>query len=96
MVFKTTSNVKGHFKSGFAPLHCSLVTSLLVLHLISVYLTVIVLTIQLKQVEEYMRYRKLPSPLKLKVHDYYYQRYRGHLFDEEQILKELSHALKEV
>ena len=43
-----------------------------------------------------MRYRKLPSPLKLKVHDYYYQRYRGHLFDEEQILKELSHALKEV
>ena len=43
-----------------------------------------------------MRYRKLPSPLKLKVHDYYYQRYRGHLFDEEQILSELSHALKEV
>ena len=43
-----------------------------------------------------MRYRKLPSPLKLKVHDYYYQRYRGHLFDEEQILDELSHALKEV
>ena len=51
---------------------------------------------QLRQVEEYMRYRKLPSPLKLKVHDYYYQRYRGHLFDEEQILKELSHALSEV
>lgn len=43
-----------------------------------------------------MRYRKLPSPLKLKVHDYYYQRYRGHLFDEEQILNELSHALKQV
>ena len=52
--------------------------------------------LQLKQVEEYMRYRKLPSPLKLKVHDYYYHRYHGHLFNEEQILKELSHALKEV
>ena len=43
-----------------------------------------------------MRYRKLPTALKLKVHEYYYQRYHGHLFDEEQILKELSHALKEV
>ena len=28
MVIKTTSNVKGHFKSGFAPLYHSLVTSL--------------------------------------------------------------------
>ena len=63
--------------------------------LIKVFLNTL-LVLQLKQVEEYMRYRKLPSPLKLMVHDYYYQRYRGHLFDEEQILNELSHALKEV
>ena len=28
VVLKTTSNVKGHFKSGTAPLYCSLVTSL--------------------------------------------------------------------
>ena len=28
VVLETTSNVKAHFKSGFAPLYCSLVTSL--------------------------------------------------------------------
>ena len=39
VVLKTTSNVKGHFKSGFAPLYCSLVTSLcnvLLLHKICI------------------------------------------------------------
>ena len=43
-----------------------------------------------------MRYRKLPTDLKCRVHEYYYQRYHGHLFDEETILGELSHALSEV
>jgi len=54
------------------------------------------LCMQLKQVEEYMRYRKLPIDLKYRVHEYYYQRYHGQLFDEEAILGELSHALTEV
>ena len=43
-----------------------------------------------------MRYRKLPTDLKCRVHEYYYQRYHGHFFDEEAILGELSHALSEV
>ena len=30
---KTTLNVKGHFKSSFVPLDCSLVTSLVMLYL---------------------------------------------------------------
>lgn len=51
---------------------------------------------QLKQVEEYIRYRKLPCRLKHKMYEYYYQRYHGHLFNEQAILDELSHSLKEV
>ena len=43
-----------------------------------------------------MRYRKLPHDIKLRVHEYYFQRYHGQLFDEEAILLELSQALKEV
>ena len=43
--------------------------------------------------EEYARYRKLPLPLKQKVYEYYYQRYHGHMFNEQDILKELSHPL---
>ena len=43
-----------------------------------------------------MRYRKLPIELKFRVHEYYYQRYHGQLFDEDMILCELSQALKEV
>ena len=52
--------------------------------------------VQLKQVEEYMRYRKLPCELKRRVHEYYYQKYHGQLFDEEAILKELSLVITEV
>ena len=51
---------------------------------------------QLKEVEEYMRYRKLPPDLKLRVHEYYNQRYHGQFFNEECILQELSHSLNEV
>ena len=43
-----------------------------------------------------MRFRKLPTELKFRVHEYYYQRYHGKLFDEDVILSELSQALKEV
>ena len=43
-----------------------------------------------------MRYRKLPIDMKHCVHEYYYQRYHGQLFDEEAILAELSHSIREV
>ena len=54
------------------------------------------LLVQLEQVEEYARYRKLPGALKQKVYEYYYQRYHGHMFNEKGILSEISHPLKEV
>ncbi|CAI8015380.1 Potassium/sodium hyperpolarization-activated cyclic nucleotide-gated channel 3, partial [Geodia barretti] len=50
-------------------------------------------TAQLEQVEEYARYRKLPLAMKQKVYEYYYQRYHGHMFNEQDILNELSHPL---
>ena len=50
-------------------------------------------TSQLEQVEEYARYRKLPLAMKQKVYEYYYQRYHGHMFNEQDILNELSHPL---
>lgn len=51
---------------------------------------------QLSQVKEYMRYRKLPLRLRLKVEDYYEHRFHHKLFDEDMILSELSRALREV
>lgn len=52
--------------------------------------------IQLNQVEEYMRYRKIPHNLKANVHEYYEYRYGRKFFDEELILKDLSKGLREV
>ena len=51
---------------------------------------------QLSQVKEYMRYRKLPLRLRLKVEDYYEHRFHHKLFDEDVILSELSKALRAV
>ena len=60
------------------------------------YITKCFYILQVNQVDEYMRYRKLPQELKQRVHEYYYHRYRGQLFNEEAILKELSFPLEEV
>jgi len=51
---------------------------------------------QLKQVEEYMIYRKLPRNLRQRISDYYQHRYQGKMFDEKSILDELNECLKEV
>jgi hypothetical protein len=51
---------------------------------------------QLKQVEEYMAYRKLPRDLRLRITDYFEHRYQGKFFDEDLILDELSEKLREV
>ena len=51
---------------------------------------------QLSQVKEYMRYRKLPLRIRLKVEDYYEHRFHHKLFDEDMILSELSKALRVV
>ena len=52
--------------------------------------------LQLKQVEEYMAYRKLPRDMRLKISEYFEHRYQGKFFDEEAILGELSEKLREV
>ena len=53
------------------------------------------LALQLNQVEEYMRYRKLPQEIRQKVFDYYEHRYQRKYFDEDSILSNLSPGLKE-
>uniref|UniRef100_A0A3B3VCE2 Potassium/sodium hyperpolarization-activated cyclic nucleotide-gated channel 2-like n=1 Tax=Poecilia latipinna TaxID=48699 RepID=A0A3B3VCE2_9TELE len=48
-----------------------------------------------KQVEQYMSFNKLPADLRQKIHEYYEHRFQGKMFDEENILGELSEPLKE-
>jgi hypothetical protein len=54
------------------------------------------LIFQFKQVEEYMAYRKFPRDLRQRITDYYEHRYQGKMFDEENIMGELSECLREV
>ena len=51
---------------------------------------------QLSQVEEYMRYHKLPQDIRKRVQEFYEHRYRKKFFNEEMILQELSVGLKQV
>ena len=53
-------------------------------------------SVQFKQVEEYMIYRKLPRKLRQKITDYYEHRYQGKMFDEQSILAEVNECLREV
>ncbi|XP_059574810.1 potassium/sodium hyperpolarization-activated cyclic nucleotide-gated channel 3 isoform X2 [Alligator mississippiensis] len=48
-----------------------------------------------KQVEQYMSFHKLPGDMRQRIHEYYEHRYQGKMFDEENILGELSEPLKE-
>ncbi|ROL53510.1 Potassium/sodium hyperpolarization-activated cyclic nucleotide-gated channel 4 [Anabarilius grahami] len=48
-----------------------------------------------KQVEQYMSFHKLPADVRQKIHEYYEHRYQGKMFDEDNILGELSDPLKE-
>ncbi|CAK6973520.1 potassium/sodium hyperpolarization-activated cyclic nucleotide-gated channel 2-like [Scomber scombrus] len=48
-----------------------------------------------KQVEQYMSFHKLPADFRQKIHEYYEHRFQGKMFDEENILGELSEPLKE-
>lgn len=43
-----------------------------------------------------MSFHKLPADLRQRIHDYYEQRFQGKMFDEDNILGELSDPLKEV
>ncbi|XP_067878864.1 potassium/sodium hyperpolarization-activated cyclic nucleotide-gated channel 4-like [Heterodontus francisci] len=48
-----------------------------------------------KQVEQYMSFHKLPAEMRQRIHEYYEHRYQGKMFDEENILGELSIPLRE-
>ncbi|XP_048473116.1 potassium/sodium hyperpolarization-activated cyclic nucleotide-gated channel 4 [Rhincodon typus] len=48
-----------------------------------------------KQVEQYMSFHKLPADMRQRIHDYYEHRFQGKMFDEENILGELSDPLRE-
>ncbi|OTF76770.1 potassium/sodium hyperpolarization-activated cyclic nucleotide-gated channel 4-like protein, partial [Euroglyphus maynei] len=50
---------------------------------------------KLKQVEEYMAYRKLPRDIRVRIGDYFEHRYQGKFFNEDTILDELSERLRE-
>lgn len=60
------------------------------------YLTFVNMSLQYKQVEQYMSFHKLPADMRQKIHEYYEHRFQGKMFDEENILGELSEPLKEV
>lgn len=47
-----------------------------------------------KQVEEYMVWRKFPRDMRNRITEYYEHRYQGKMFDEDNILKELSERLR--
>jgi len=53
-------------------------------------------SLQYKQVEQYMSFHKLPADMRQRIHDYYEHRYQGKMFDEESILGELNEPLREV
>lgn len=50
---------------------------------------------KVKQVEEYMAYRKLPRDMRQRITEYFEHRYQGKFFDEDCILGELSEKLRE-
>ena len=52
--------------------------------------------VQLKQVEEYMAYRKLRRNMRARITEYFEHRYQGKFFDEDAILGELSEKLRGV
>ncbi|RNA33572.1 potassium sodium hyperpolarization-activated cyclic nucleotide-gated channel 2 isoform X2 [Brachionus plicatilis] len=47
-----------------------------------------------KLVREYMAWRKFPRELRNRITDYYEHRYQGKMFDEDEILNEISEKLK--
>lgn len=53
------------------------------------------LLFKVKQVEEYMAYRKLPRDMRQRITEYFEHRYQGKFFDEDVILGELSEKLRE-
>uniref|UniRef100_H2Y460 Cyclic nucleotide-binding domain-containing protein n=1 Tax=Ciona savignyi TaxID=51511 RepID=H2Y460_CIOSA len=50
--------------------------------------------LKISQIQEYLSFRRLPLKLRRRIMDYFDLRYSGRIFDEEQILSELSPGLR--
>ncbi|XP_050423418.1 potassium/sodium hyperpolarization-activated cyclic nucleotide-gated channel 1 isoform X2 [Adelges cooleyi] len=50
---------------------------------------------KVKQVEEYMSYRRLPLDMRKRITEFFEHRYQGKFFDEKWILQEISDTLRE-
>lgn len=50
--------------------------------------------LKIAQVKEYMAWRKFPHDLRNRIADYYEHRYQGKMFDEDDIINEISERLK--
>ena len=50
----------------------------------------------MREVEDYMSFRRFPRDLRNRVRDYFERRYRGHVFNEDDILESMSDPLREV
>lgn len=50
----------------------------------------------MQEIEDYMKFRRFPGFLRVRVRDYFEQRYQGHVFNEDNILNTLSDPLKEL
>ena len=77
-------------------LDCIFSLSVICFCFVSLFLVIPHLNLQVKQVEEYMAYRKLPREMRQRITEYFEHRYQGKFFDEEVILGELSEKLREV
>ncbi|XP_022670324.1 potassium/sodium hyperpolarization-activated cyclic nucleotide-gated channel 1-like isoform X3 [Varroa destructor] len=51
--------------------------------------------LQMREVEDYMSFRRFPRELRTRVRDYFERRYRGHVFNEDDILESMSDPLRE-
>ncbi|XP_003739592.1 potassium/sodium hyperpolarization-activated cyclic nucleotide-gated channel 2 [Galendromus occidentalis] len=51
---------------------------------------------KMREVEDYMSFRRFPRDLRLRVRDYFERRYRGHVFNEDDILESMSEPLREM
>ncbi|XP_022670322.1 potassium/sodium hyperpolarization-activated cyclic nucleotide-gated channel 2-like isoform X1 [Varroa jacobsoni] len=50
---------------------------------------------KMREVEDYMSFRRFPRELRTRVRDYFERRYRGHVFNEDDILESMSDPLRE-
>ncbi|OQR74347.1 potassium/sodium hyperpolarization-activated cyclic nucleotide-gated channel 2-like [Tropilaelaps mercedesae] len=51
---------------------------------------------KMREVEDYMSFRRFPRELRNRVRDFFERKYRGHVFNEDDILESMSEPLREL